>query len=141
MTELENLHSRMKAGKAVISLPKGAVPLEPACVDPEAASTVVCATSDGYMLAFPLHDVPELAKGKGNKLINVPPKRLKAGDEHVVGLAVIGENDELLVWAGQRYLRMAEKDIDHYRGDRALRGRKLPRGFQRVTKIEIAPVS
>jgi topoisomerase-4 subunit A len=137
VTELENLHSRMKAGKAVISLPKGAVPLEPACVNPETATTVVCATSDGYMLAFPLGDVPELAKGKGNKLINVPPKRLKSGDECVVGLAVVGQHDELLIWAGQRYLRMGGKDIDHFRSERALRGRKLPRGFQHVTKIEL----
>jgi topoisomerase-4 subunit A len=114
------------------------VPLEPACVNPETATTVVCATSDGYMLAFPLGDVPELAKGKGNKLINVPPKRLKSGEEIVVGLAVVGQNDELLIWAGQRYLRMGGKDIDHFRGERALRGHKLPRGFQRVTKIELA---
>jgi topoisomerase-4 subunit A len=50
----------------------------------------------------------------------------------------MAEKDEILVWAGQRYLRMAEKEIDNFRGDRALRGRKLPRGFQRVTKIELA---
>jgi topoisomerase-4 subunit A len=90
------------------------------------------------MLAFPLSAVPELAKGKGNKLINVPPKRLKSGEESIVGLVVMGADDKILVWAGQRYLRMAEKEIDHFRGDRALRGRKLPRGFQRVTKIELA---
>lgn len=138
ITELENLYSRMKAGKAMISLPAGAVPLAPALIDPATSSTVVCVSSDGYMLAFPLSEVPELSKGKGNKLINIPPKRLKSGDEYLAGLMVMGEKDEILVWAGQRYLRMAEKDIDHFRGDRALRGRKLPRGFQRVTKIELA---
>jgi topoisomerase-4 subunit A len=138
VTQLENLHSRMKAGKAMLSLAGDALPLEPASVDPDNSNTVVCVTSDGYMLAFPLEDVPELAKGKGNKLINVPPKRLKSGDENVVGLAVISEREEILVWAGQRYLRMGEKDIDHFRGERAQRGRKLPRGFQRVTRIEIA---
>jgi len=138
VTELGNLYSRMKAGKAMISLPAGSIPLAPAAIDPQLSSTVVCVTSDGYMLAFPLGDVPELSKGKGNKLINVPPKRLKSGEESVIGLIVMGEKDEILVWAGQRYLRMAEKDIDNFRGDRALRGRKLPRGFQRVTKIELA---
>jgi topoisomerase-4 subunit A len=138
ITALENLHSRMRAGKAVISLPGGAVPLTPAVIDRQTSSTIVCVSSDGYMLAFALAEVPELARGKGNKLINVPPKRLKSGDERVIGLAVIGEKDEILVWAGQRYLRMAAKDIDHFRGDRAKRGRKLPRGFQHVTKIELA---
>ncbi len=138
ITALENLHSRMRAGKAVISLPAGAVPLTPAVIDTQTSSTIVCVSSDGYMLAFPLAEVPELAKGKGNKLINVPLKRLKSGDERVIGLIVISEKDEILVWAGQRYLRMAAKDIDHFRANRALRGRKLPRGFQHVTKIELA---
>jgi len=138
VTQLENLHSRMKAGKAMISLPTGALPVEPANIDPQTSSSVICVTSDGYLLSFPLADVPELAKGKGNKLINIPPKRLKSGEEVVIGLVVVSEKDEILVWAGQRYLRMGEKDIDHFRGERAQRGRKLPRGFQRVTKVELA---
>ena len=103
------------------------------------ADTVVCVTSEGYLLAFPLEELPELSKGKGNKLINVPPKRLKAGEEHMVGMVVKGASGEILVWAGQRYLRMGDRDLEHYRSDRAKRGRKLPRGFQRVTKIELAP--
>jgi topoisomerase-4 subunit A len=137
-TDLANLHSRMKAGKAVLTVPSGAVPVMPATYDPKAGNTIVCATSDGYLLAFPLNDVPELSKGKGNKLINIPPKRLKGGLEQMVGLTVMAEKEEILVWAGQRYLRMGARDIEHFRGERAHRGRKLPRGFQRVTKIELA---
>ena len=138
VTELGNLHGRMKAGKAVLTVPAGAAPLCPAMVETTADATIVCATSDGYLLAFPLSDVPELGKGKGNKLINVPPKRLKGGEEFVVGVTVMAPKQEILVWAGQRYLRMGAKDIEHFRGERAKRGRKLPRGFQRVTKIELA---
>jgi topoisomerase-4 subunit A len=138
VTELGNLHSRMKAGKALLTVPPGAEPVMPALVHAGEGGLIVCATSDGYLLAFPLDEVPELAKGKGNKLINVPPKRLKSGDEFMVGMTVMGEKDEILVWAGQRYLRMGIKDIEHFRGERAHRGRKLPRGFQRVSKIELA---
>ena len=138
VTELENLHGRMKAGKAMLTVPDGSRPLEPALIDSPDDATIVCATSDGYLLAFPLGDVPELSKGKGNKLINVPPKRLKAGEEYVVGITVMAPKQEILVWAGQRYLRMGAKDIEHFRGERAKRGRKLPRGFQRVTKLEVA---
>jgi len=47
-------------------------------------------------------------------------------------------NDAFLVWAGQRYMRIGKKDLEHFRGERAKRGRKLPRGFQRVTQIEVA---
>ena len=113
-------------------------PVEPAFIQPDLSTTVLCATSDGYLLAFPIEDVPELAKGKGNKLINIPPKRLKAGEENMVGVTVLGPKQEILIWAGQRYLRMGLKDIEHFLGDRAHRGRKLPRGFQRVTRIELA---
>ena len=138
VTETSNLHSKMKAGKAMVSLPGDAVPVAPAIITSAEADTVVCVTSDGYLLAFPLSDLPALAKGKGNKLINIPPKRLKGGEEHMVGMVVIAEGEEFLVWAGQRYMRIGKKDLEHFRGERAKRGRKLPRGFQRVTNIEIA---
>ena len=138
VTEMLNLHSKMKAGKAMISLPGDSIPVEPAIIMSEEADTVVCVTSDGYLLAFPLSDLPALSKGKGNKLINIPPKRLKAGDEYMLGMVVVAEKEEILVWAGQRYLRIGKKDLEHFRGERAKRGHKLPRGFQRVTKIEVA---
>jgi topoisomerase-4 subunit A len=138
VTETTNLHSKMKAGKAMISLPGDSTPVEPVVITSGDANTVVCVTSDGYLLAFPLSDLPELSKGKGNKLINIPPKRLKAGEEFMLGMVVVAENEEILVWAGQRYLRIGKKDLEHFRGERAKRGHKLPRGFQRVTKIEIA---
>ncbi len=142
VSKLDNLHSRVKAGKAMLLVRAGAIPVMPAIIKqdgkPLGSQTIICVTSDGYLLAFPLQQVPELAKGKGNKLINIPTKRLKAGEEFMVGLTVMAEKEEILVWAGQRYLRMGMKEIEHFKGERAHRGRKLPRGFQRVTKIELA---
>jgi topoisomerase-4 subunit A len=138
VTEAVNMHSKMKAGKAMVSLPGDSAPVAPAIIASEEADTVVCVTSDGYLLAFPLSDLPALSKGKGNKLINIPPKRLKAGEEHMIGMVVVAQREEVLVWAGQRYLRLGKKDLEHFRGERAKRGRKLPRGFQRVTLIEVA---
>ena len=76
-------------------------------------------------------------RGKGVKLINVPPAAFKAGEDHVVGVAVLAARDALKVYAGQRYLRLKFKDLQNYRGDRARRGLKLPRGFQRVEMIEV----
>ena len=138
VTETVNLHSKMKAGKAMISLPGDSMPVAPAILTSSGAETIVCVTSDGYLLALPLSDLPELSKGKGNKLINIPPKRLKAGEEFMIGMVVVARGEEVLVWAGQRYLRLGKKDLEHFMGDRAKRGRKLPRGFQRVTRIEVA---
>ena len=138
VTKAANLHSRMKAGKAMLSLPGDSKPVEPAIITSDSVDTAVCVTSDGYLLAFPLAELPELSKGKGNKLINIPPKRLKGGDEHMIGMVVIAADEEVLVWAGQRYMRIGKKDLEHFTGERAKRGRKLPRGFQRVTRIEVA---
>ncbi|MDX1569500.1 MAG: DNA topoisomerase IV subunit A [Xanthomonadales bacterium] len=137
-TQVENLYARNKAGKQMLTVPKGAEVLVPVLAPDPASDLIVAATSDGYLLAFPLEELPELAKGKGNKIINVPPKRLKAGDERVIDVAVLPEKGELLVWAGQRYLRLKRSDLDHYRGDRAQRGKKLPRGYQRVDRLVLA---
>ena len=138
VTDTINLHSKMKAGKAMLSLPCDSSPVEPAIIASADVETVVCVTSNGYLLAFPLSELPALSKGKGNKLINIPPKRLKSGEEYMVGMVVIAEGEEILVWAGQRYMRIGKKDLEHFTGERAKRGHKLPRGFQRVTHIEVA---
>ncbi len=138
VTEMENLHSRMKAGKAMLTVRDGAEPVTPALMLNPEADTLVCATSDGYLLAFPLDELPELAKGKGNKLIQIPPKRLKAGEERMVGMAVKAPGEEVLIWAGKHYLRMSDRDLEHFRFDRAKRGRKLPKGYQNVTKVELS---
>jgi topoisomerase-4 subunit A len=138
LTQMENLHSRMKAGKAMLTVRDGAEPVMPAVIHSTDVDTIVCATSDGYLLAFPLEELPELAKGKGNKMIQIPPKRLKAGEERMVGMAVKAPGEEILVWAGKHYLRMGDKDLEHFRFERAKRGRKLPKGYQNVTKVELA---
>lgn len=137
VTQLEHLHGRQKAGKKVITVPKGAKALMPAEVSNLESDYIVAATTSGYLLAFPLTELPVLAKGKGNKIINIPTARLKAAEEAVASIAVVPENGKVLVWAGQRYLRLKWADLSHYVSDRAKRGRKLPRGFQRVERLEV----
>ncbi|MFW5926635.1 MAG: DNA topoisomerase IV subunit A, partial [Wenzhouxiangella sp.] len=137
VTALENLHTRQKAGKQVLTVPAGADVLPVAPVNDPEEGVIVCATTEGYLLAYYVYDLPELAKGKGNKLINIPPRARKAG-ESVAGAIVIGEGEDCLVWAGQRYLRLSWADTESYWGERAQRGRKLPRGFQKVTKLTLA---
>jgi topoisomerase-4 subunit A len=137
VTTLATLLTKNRAGKAALSVPKGGVALPPATVGDGDEPLVVAVTSQGRMLAFPLADVPELSRGKGNKLINVPSAAFKSGEETVVGVAVIYESDRLLVVAGQRHLSLKRKDLEHYIGERARRGRKLPRGFQKVDGFEV----
>ncbi|MEM9533219.1 MAG: DNA topoisomerase IV subunit A [Pseudomonadota bacterium] len=136
-TKMENLHTRTKAGKASLTVPKGASVLQPSLVTDPETDRVVAVTTDGYLLAFDLKGLPEMARGKGNKIINVPPKRLKGGDEYVVAVLCVPEGQDVLVHSGQRHLRLKPKDLEHYTGERAKRGRKLPRGFQKVDALAL----
>jgi len=135
---LSDMVTKNRSGKAMLTVPSGGTSLCPVAVDPGSAQQVVAATSQGRMLVFPLDEVPELSRGKGNKLINVPSAAYKAREEYVVAVALLGPDDELLVYAGQRHLRMKMRDLEHYVGERARRGRKLPRGFQKVDALSVA---
>ncbi len=134
---LGEMVTKNKAGKAVLSVPAGGVALPPRPLDADTLDDawVACATDQGRMLVFPLKDVPELARGKGNKLINVPTPAFKAGEEAMIACVVLTSEQELIVHAGQRHLRMKHKDLENYIGERARRGRKLPRGFQKVDQL------
>ena len=134
---MENLYSKMKAGKHVLSVPKGFSAMKPTWIEKLPDAHVVCVTTAGYMLVFPLEELPELAKGKGNKLINIPPKRLKAGEEKLAAPLAITPEDSFLVHAGARYIRFKWKDLVNYIGSRAKRGALLPQGFRNVDRVEI----
>ncbi len=137
VTRLESLHSRQKAGKQLLSLPAGSDVLPLAPIADAEEGVLVVASNEGYLLAFYLSELPELARGKGNKLINIPAKARKAG-EKVAGAIAIAKGQDCLVWAGQRYLRLSWSDTENYWGERAQRGRKLPRGFQKVSRLTLA---
>ncbi|MFW5824266.1 MAG: DNA topoisomerase IV subunit A, partial [Marinobacter sp.] len=91
----------------------------------------------GRMLVFPLEQLPELARGKGNKIIGIPSARVQNREEFVVALTVFGEADQLEIRAGKRKLGLGFSDLEHYLGERGRRGHKLPRGLQRVDAIEV----
>ena len=137
IASLEDLASKNKAGKACLSVGAEATALAPVQLAEGADQHVVAVTSQGRMLVFPLSELPQMTRGKGNKIINVPSAAFKSGEEHLVAVEVVGEGDELLVVAGQRHLRMKLKDLANYVGERARRGRKLPRGFQKVDSLAV----
>ncbi|MEE4295160.1 MAG: DNA topoisomerase IV subunit A [Wenzhouxiangella sp.] len=137
VTAMENLQTRQKAGKQLLTVPAGSDVLPLAPVGEQEEAVLVVATTDGHLLAFYLNELPELARGKGNKLINLPPKARKAG-ETVAGAIALAAGQDCLVWAGQRYLRLSWKDTENYWGERAQRGGRLPRGYQKVTRLTLA---
>jgi len=137
VAQLGELVSKNRSGKACLSVGQAGQALAPVLV-PEATDVlVVVATDQGHMLVFPVGELPELARGKGNKMINIPAAALRDGSERAVAVACISTSDDLLVIAGQRHLRLRVKDLEHYIGERGRRGRLLPRGFQKVDSLAI----
>ena len=137
VTTLGDTLSKNRAGKAVLNVPAGAVALPPMLTS-ETASHVAVATNRGRLLAFPLAQVPVLARGKGQKLLGIPPKALREDAERVVSAVALGEKDKLLVHAGARHLTLRFRELATYLGTRASRGRLLPRGFQKVDRLAVA---
>lgn len=133
-----DMTGRNKAGKALLSLPSGAKVLPPVALEPADSRLVLAVTSDGRMLLFPLDQLPELAKGKGNKIIAIPGERAASREEVVRVLTVVPAGRAVVLWAGKRKLQLNPSDLDYYRGERGRRGSKLPRGLQRVDRVELA---
>ena len=138
VAKVGDLISKNKSGKAILRLPKGSIVLPAVMVNEYDSDMIVSVTNEGRMLMFPLKELPRLAKGKGNKIINIPTARVADRIEFVVAMAVVTEEDTLTVHAGRRHHNLKPADLEHYRGERGRRGNKLPRGFQNVDRIEVA---
>ena len=137
VTRFEALTGRNKAGKQIISLSDHAKILAPQVSADPARDRIVVVTTEGHLLMFSVAELPELDKGKGNKLIEVPKAKLVSGDERVAGIAVVAEGKgEVTLYAGQRKLTLKWSDLVEYGGNRASRGGLLPRGLRRVERIE-----
>ncbi|MGH8153704.1 MAG: DNA topoisomerase IV subunit A [Rhodanobacteraceae bacterium] len=137
LVRFEALLANKKAGKQVINMDAGARALAPAYVADPARDRIVAVTTAGHLLMFSVADLPELERGRGNKLIEIPRAKLKSGEERVAGIAVVAEGSGgVTVHAGQRKLILKWSDLVDYGGNRAQRGGLLPRGLRRVDRIE-----
>ncbi|MCJ7558855.1 MAG: DNA topoisomerase IV subunit A, partial [Gammaproteobacteria bacterium] len=137
LVKYADLLSRNRAGKVVLKPPAGSAVLPSAAVVEAQDNWVVAVTSEGYMLTFPMEELPELSRGKGNKIINIPGKKLKSGQEKVVSVAVIGPTGKLVIFSGQRIMRLGYHELAPYEGSRGKRGTLLPRGYRKVEKLEV----
>ena len=135
IARLGDLTTRHTAGKVVLTLPEGSRPLPPAPVADPTKDLLAAATTAGHLLVFPAAELPELARGKGNKIVTVPKKRL--GDEVVASVVALPPGATLRVHAGKQYLNLGPSELEPFHGKRAQRGNRLPRGFWRVERLEV----
>ena len=129
-----DLLGRNKAGKSVVNLGDAKL-LPPALIGDAELARIAVAVSSGHLLIFEAHELPELAKGKGNKLVQIPPALLKEG-HRVTAITVLPPLRSLRVVAGKRHVTLSPSDLENFVGERARRGKLLPRGFQRVDELQ-----
>ncbi|WP_330110355.1 DNA topoisomerase IV subunit A [Methylophaga thalassica] len=137
ITTLDNLLAKNKAGKAIFNIPKGAALLPPLFIDSKETQIAV-ASGDGRLLVFPADDIPEMNKGKGVRLINIPQAKFTSGQEWMQAVVIVPNEQGLTLHAGRRHLTLKAVDLAHYEGSRGKRGHKLPRGLQKVSGMEVA---
>ena len=136
---LGELYSRAKAGKACLRVPAGGdvvTPMPfPGSEFPDEA-WVAAFSSIGRLLVFPADELPELARGKGNKILGIPGPKFKAGEERMIAICVIGPDEGIELVSGKRTMTLKWEDLGHYDGNRGRRGMMLPRGWRKVDRVE-----
>jgi topoisomerase-4 subunit A len=134
---VSDLYVKNRNGKACIKLPPNARILAPKLISQLENAWIACATSAGRLLIFPLNELPELSRGKGNKLIGIPSAKAASREEYLIDVTILSGEECLTVHAGKRHFTLKEADLNHYKGERGRRGNRLPRGLQNVTCLEV----
>lgn len=138
ITTIQELISRQRNGKHILKVPEGFKALPIQLIDNLNENHIVTVTNDGRMLIIPAKDLPQLPKGKGNKIIDIASlKKTGTPSEYIVAIKVISLIDKLKLSSGKRSVVLKPADYEHYVGERGRRGHKLPRGVQQLSELEV----
>ena len=129
ITQLDNLISKNKAGKAVMSLPKGSQLLTPAYF--QTGYWIAVVTDEPRLLVFDSQELPELGKGKGNKLIQLPKNC------QVTSVFAFASGQKIELVAGDYAKAFGVSAIEEAFANRAKRGISLPRTLKKCSQIRI----
>ena len=135
---LGELHSRNRAGKACLRVPEGGDVLLPSPVigaEFPGNALVAALSSEGRLLVFPAADLPELSRGKGNKIFGISSRKFKTGEEKLLAVAVLDPRQSLVLFSNQRSMTLKPGDFAPYRGARSQRGGLLPRGWRKIDRL------
>ncbi len=135
---LGELHSRNRAGKACLRVPEGGDVLLPSPVigaEFPGKALVAALSSEGRLLVFPAADLPELSRGKGNKIFGISSRKFKTGEEKLLAVVVLDPRQSLVLFSNQRSMTLKPGDLAPYRGARSQRGGLLPRGWRKIDRL------
>lgn len=131
-----DLIARNRNGKAVINLPENAKVM-PIVELNDTTPLLLALTNLGRMLVFPVETLPSLSKGKGNKIIAISSAQAQKREDYLINLALISDKSSITLYAGKRKLTLKAADLQKFMAERGKKGTLLPRGLQRVDRIEI----
>ncbi|MGL9722936.1 DNA topoisomerase IV subunit A [Sodalis sp. (in: enterobacteria)] len=131
-----DLVARNRAGKALLTLPENAKVMPPLWIK-GAADKLLAFTQAGRLLMFPVDDLPQLSKGKGNKIISIPSAEAAAGKDCLAGLYLLSTKASVTFYVGKRKLTLRPEDLQKFSAERGRKGTLLPRGLQQIDRVEI----
>ena len=131
-----DLHSRTKSGKALLTLPDQAKVMTPQVID-DSKDQLLAITEAGRMLMFSVDDLPQLSKGKGNKIISIPGADFVAGKDKLLWLLLINNQSTVTLYVGKRKLKLRSEELQKFKAERGRKGTLLPRGLQRIDRVDI----
>ena len=136
IAQLIDLQTKNKSGKAAIRVQENAKVLKPCLVNSE-NDYIAAITNQGRMLVFACSELPQLARGKGNKIIGIPKPSFESGEDFLQEVITLREGEELKLISGKRYFSIKYKDLENFSGNRGRRGNFLPKGFRKVDRVEV----
>ncbi|MDD4893281.1 MAG: DNA topoisomerase IV subunit A, partial [Candidatus Rickettsiella isopodorum] len=138
ITQLSELYSKNRNGKALLKLSPHAQVLPLLSVDQIDSNYIALATNTGYLLIISAQELPILARGKGNKMMQISPKKLEQREEFINKIAILpSKNSKLRLVSGKKQFILKGSDLANYIGKRGQRGHKLPRGLQKLDTLTI----
>ncbi len=136
ITQLSELYSKNRNGKTLLKLSPHAHVLPLLMVNQIDSNYIALATNTGYLLIIAAEELPILARGKGNKMMQIPPKKLEQREEFISKIAILpAKNSKLTLISGKKQFILKGSDLTNYIGKRGQRGHKLPRGLQKLDAL------
>lgn len=134
---LAAMQSRNKAGKLTLTAGEQVPILPPVALAQLETDWLALVSNSGYLLLIRAAELPSLTKGKGNKLISLKKGGLGIADEALAWVIRLSQGEQLVIHVDNRKKPLVLKDADlaDYRGERAQRGKLLPKGYQQVTAL------
>ena len=128
ISSLGNLQSKTKSGKHAISLSKQAKTMRVTKVDDVDTDFLAVVTNRARLLIFPVSELHQLSKGKGNKLIQIKKDDFLDREEFLIGLCTIKSHQKLRVeyGNGKKHKTYSFEDLVNFTSHRARKGLTIP---------------